>query len=153
MGPRGTGKSLWTQHAYKQAIRVDLLKPDVFRAYATHPERLRALADGHPDAKVFVVDEVQKVPDLLSVVHGLIEDKRSRAQFVLTRSSARKLKRAGVDLMAGRAVRKNLHPYMAAELGNAFRLRSALYIGLVPLVVGAASPHETLASYCALYLR
>lgn len=153
MGPRGTGKSLWTQRAYKHAVRVDLLQPDVFRTYAAHPERLRALVDGHPGAKVFVVDEVQKVPDLLSVVHGLIEEKPVRRQFVLTGSSARKLKRAGVDLMAGRAVLKHLHPYMAAELGDGFSLRSALDIGLVPLVVGADNPHEVLASYCALYLR
>ena len=153
MGPRGTGKSLWTQHVYTQAIRVDLLQPDVFRTYSGHPEQLRALVDGHPDMNVCVVDEVQKVPDLLSVVHGLIEEKRSRTQFILTGSSARTLKRAGVDLMAGRAVLKRLHPYMAAELGDAFCLGRALDIGLVPLVVGAANPHEVLASYCALYLR
>jgi predicted AAA+ superfamily ATPase len=153
MGPRGTGKSLWTQYVYRQAIRVDLLQPDIYRTYSAHPERLRALIDGHPDTKVCVVDEVQKVPDLLSVVHGLIESKRPHVQFVLTGSSARKLKRAGVDLMAGRAVLKRLHPYMAAELGDAFSLRRALDIGLVPLVVGAPNPHEILASYCALYLR
>jgi len=151
-GPRGTGKSLWTQARYPNALRVDLLDPNTFRTYSAQPERLRELVEGNPTIRHIVIDEVQKVPELLSVVHSLIESKLKR-QFILTGSSARKLKRSGVDLMAGRAVLRTLHPYMAAELGRRFDLARALQIGMVPLVFEAAAPADVLASYAALYLR
>jgi uncharacterized protein len=108
-GPRGTGKSLWTQTHYPEALRVDLLDPYIFRTYTAHPERLRELVEGDRARRHVVVDEVQKIPELLSVVHSLIESRQKR-QFILTGSSARKLKRSGVDLMAGRAVLRTLHP-------------------------------------------
>jgi len=151
-GPRGTGKSLWTQRHYPDALRLDLLDPQIFRTYSARPERLRELLDGYPAARQVVIDEVQRIPDLLSLIHALIESKQKR-QFILTGSSARKLKRAGVDLMAGRALLRTLHPYMAAELGARFDLRGALQTGLVPLVLEADAPADVLASYSALYLR
>jgi uncharacterized protein len=151
-GPRGTGKSLWTQTHYPKALRVDLLDPKTFRAFTARPETLRELAEGNPGARYLVIDEVQKVPELLSVVHSLIESRRTQ-RFILTGSSARKLKRSGVDLMAGRAVLRTLHPYMAAELGRRFDFESALQIGMVPLVVEAPEPADVLASYSTLYLR
>ncbi len=151
-GPRGTGKSLWTQTVFPDALRIDLLDPEAVRTYSARPERLREFVDGSPGVKEVVIDEVQKVPDLLPVVHALIEARR-RVQFVLTGSSARKLKRSGVDLLAGRAVLRSLHPYMAAELGARFRLNSALQHGLVPLVVEADDPADVLRTYGALYLR
>jgi predicted AAA+ superfamily ATPase len=98
-----------------------------------------------------VVDEVQKVPELLGVVHALIEERRTH--FVLTGSSARKLKRAGVDLLAGRAALRFLFPYLASELGDQFMVAEALRIGLVPLVVEAPVPEEALRAYVALYIR
>ena len=151
-GPRGTGKSLRTQTHYPEALRLDLLDPETFRAYSAQPERLRGLVEGNPAARHIVIDEVQKVPELLSVVHALIETKQKR-HFILTGSSARKLKRTGADLMAGRAVLRTLHPYMAAELGKRFDLARALQVGLVPLVFEAAAPEDVLRSYSALYLR
>lgn len=151
-GPRGTGKSLWTQTHYPEALRLDLLDPNNFRTYSANPERLRELIAAAPATRHVVIDEVQKVPELLSVVHSLIESREKR-QFILTGSSARKLKRAGVDLMAGRAVLRTLHPYMAAELGRRFNLPRALQIGLVPLVFESPSPADVLSSYSALYLR
>jgi predicted AAA+ superfamily ATPase len=151
-GPRGTGKSLWTQTHYPDALRLDLLDPNVFRTYSAHPEQLRELVEGNRAKRRIVIDEVQKIPELLSVVHSLIESKQKR-QFILTGSSARKLKRSGVDLMAGRAVLRTLHPFMAAELGRRFDLVQSLQIGMVPLVVEAAAPADVLASYSALYLR
>lgn len=151
-GPRGTGKSLWTQTHYPEAIRLDLLDPTIFRTYSAHPERLRELIEGNPATRHVVVDEVQKVPELLSVVHSLIESRQKR-QFILTGSSARKLKRSGVDLMGGRAVLRTLHPFMAAELGRRFDLAHSLQIGLVPLVLEATAPEDVLAAYSALYLR
>ncbi len=151
-GPRGTGKSSWTQHQYPDALRIDLLDPPVFRTSSARPEQLRELVAGNPATRQVIIDEVQKIPDLLAVVHALIESKQKR-QFILTGSSARKLKRSGTDLLAGRAVLRTLHPYLAAELGNRFDLARALRIGLVPLVVEAAEPDDVLASYSALYLR
>lgn len=151
-GPRGTGKSTWLRHHYPVALWVDLLAPEVHREYSARPERLRELVDGNPDKRVVIVDEVQKAPALLDVVHELAERPRS-PRFVLTGSSARKLKRTGVDLLAGRAVRRTLHPFMASELGRRFDLARALQQGLIPLVWSARRPAETLRAYVALYLR
>jgi predicted AAA+ superfamily ATPase len=89
---------------------------------------------------------------LLEVVHLLIERKTGQ-QFVLTGSSARKLRRQGVNLLGGRAVQKHLHPYMAAELGNRFSLPKALRQGMLPLVWAADDPAATLQAYNGLYLR
>jgi predicted AAA+ superfamily ATPase len=151
-GPRGTGKSLWTETARPDALRLDLLDPATLRAYTARPERLIEAVDAHRTLRTVVVDEVQKVPEILPVVHGLIERRRG-LQFILTGSSARKLKRAGVDLLAGRAVLRTMHPYLAAELGARFRLEAALEHGLVPLVVEAPDPRDVLRGYAALYVR
>ncbi|MBI5400318.1 ATP-binding protein [Candidatus Saganbacteria bacterium] len=152
LGPRGTGKSTYIKNEYPDALLVDLLQPDDFRAYSSKPERLRELVHGNPDRSVFVLDEIQKVPDLLGVVHALIEEKKGR-QFILTGSSARKLKRTGVNLLAGRAVMKHLHPFIAGELGNRFKLNDALKIGLIPLILGSAEPKEALSAYIDLYIK
>jgi predicted AAA+ superfamily ATPase len=131
---------------------LDLLDPEAHRLYSAKPERLRELVAGNPQARDFVVDEVQRVPQLLSVVHQLIEQDRSR-RFILTGSSSRKLKRSGVDLLAGRALQRTLHPFMAAELGERFDLKRNMQLGMIPLVLGASDPRETLAAYVSLYLR
>jgi len=151
-GPRGTGKSTWAESAFPDAITVDLLQPETFREYAARPERLRELLDANPKAKDIVIDEVQRVPSLLSVVHALTEQRRA-VRFVLTGSSARKIKRADVDLLAGRALLRTLHPFMAAELGRSFRLEDALRLGMVPLVVRAEEADAVLRSYVALYIQ
>ena len=151
-GPRGTGKSTWTQAQYGDAVRIDLLLPDVLRSYSARPERLRELATAYPGRQVFVIDEVQKVPELLSVVHALVEEKRGW-QFVLTGSSARKIKRSGVDLLAGRVLLRTLHPFMAAELGDGFRLDETLELGMLPLVCDSQNPADVLRTYASLYVR
>lgn len=151
-GPRGTGKSVWTQHLYPDALRLDFLDPEVFRSYSSYPERLRQLVEAQPQRRTIIIDEVQKLPEVLPLVHALIE-RDKQLQFVLTGSSARKLKRSGVDLLAGRAVLRQLAPYMAAELGTRFALREALTLGMLPLVLGASDPLDTLRSYAALYVR
>ncbi len=151
-GPRGTGKSLWLRHAFPNAIYLDLLSPETFRSYSSSPEKLKALADGNPKQKVIIIDEVQKIPEVLDVVHQLIESDKTRL-FVLTGSSPRKLKRSGVDLLGGRAVVKTMHPFMAFELGKDFNLPKAMTIGLLPLVWGAKDAQETLNAYIGLYLR
>lgn len=152
LGPRGTGKTLWTQHQFPEALRVDLLEPEMHRQLAARPERLIEIVSGNLEKKQIVVDEVQKLPELLEVVHLLIERKTGQ-QFILTGSSARKLRRHGVNLLGGRAVQHHLHPYMAAELGNRFRLETALRQGLLPVVWAADDPAAVLKAYNGLYLR
>jgi len=131
---------------------VDLLDPETMRALSARPERLVEIIGGRTDARTVVIDEIQKIPELLQVVHSQIESGRG-LQFVLTGSSARKLRRAGVNLLGGRALNLSLHPFMAAELGNAFKLESALRAGMVPVVLGSVSPVDAARAYNALYLR
>ena len=152
LGPRGTGKSLWARRQFPDAIWIDLLDPETAREYTARPERLKERVRAEPKKKRVVIDEVQKAPQLLDVVHALIEEKPSR-QFVLTGSSARKLKRTGVDLLAGRALLESLHPFLAVELGDDFDLARALEYGLIPLVVASPTPRDVLRTYHALYIR
>lgn len=151
-GPRGTGKSTWLRQVFPDALRIDLLQPEQQRAFGARPERLREVIAAEPARKTIVVDEVQRVPALLDVVHELIEARRG-LRFIMTGSSARKLRRAGVNLLAGRAVQRAMHPFLAVELGKHFDLQRALQLGLVPLVVDADSPADALRSYLGLYVR
>ena len=152
-GPRGTGKSTIVKNLYKDdAVWIDLLKPDIYRRYLANPERLYELIDGNPDKRVVVIDEVQRVPMLLSIVHDIIETKRDII-FVLTGSSSRKLKKTGADLMAGRALKKVLHPFIASEMKEEFSLDRALTYGMIPLIVSSNTPEETLKSYIHLYIQ
>ena len=130
---------------------MDLLAPDVFREYSARPERLEQLIEGEKK-RVIVIDEVQKCPELLPVVHRLIQQDRGLV-FVLTGSSARKLKRTGADLLAGRAVLRTMHPFMAVELGKEFSFAKAVQHGLLPIVVRASAPEDVLKTYAALYLK
>ena len=151
-GPRGTGKSTWLRSAYPHAVWIDLLSPAQQRRYAARPERLRELVGAAPSQADVVIDEVQRVPDLLTVVHQLMEEPGC-PRFVLTGSSSRQLKRAGVDLLAGRATLRTMHPFMAAELGRAFDLDSAIETGLLPLIWDARDPVDTLGAYVGLYVQ
>lgn len=151
LGPRGTGKSTWLRVALPDALTVNLLEPERFRELAARPERLAELVAGRPSVADVVIDEVQRLPELLHVVHALMEGP-APPRFVLTGSSARKLRRGGVDLLAGRAVQRTMHPFMAAEWSS-FRLEDALRDGLVPLVVASHDPADTLRSYASLYLH
>ena len=150
-GPRGTGKSTWLHNYFNSGYFIDLLEPETYRSFLARPERLQELVEGS-GAKTVIIDEIQKVPELLSVVHLLLE-KKQNLRFVLTGSSTRRLKRTGVDLLAGRALFKTMHPFMAAEVGDSFRLESALQLGMVPLITESTNPQETLKSYITIYLR
>lgn len=150
-GPRGTGKTSWIQHTYGTALVIDLLDPAAYREMSARPERLEELVRANPQGRPVVVDEVQRVPELLNVVHRLIESD-IKGRFVLTGSSARKLRRGGVDLLAGRALYRSLHPFMAAELST-FELETALIQGLLPVVVAAPKPADVLKAYVTLYLE
>src|SRR5262245_18571049 len=107
-GPRGTGKSTITHLRHPDALLIDLLQPEVVRSYMAYPERLKEVIKA-AKTKIVIIDEVQKVPALLSIIHSLIEQKRG-IQFILTGSSARKLKRTSADLLGSRALKKELHP-------------------------------------------
>lgn len=151
-GPRGTGKSTWVTKRYPHALRIDLLDDGVFREFSANPNRLLSVVRGLPSQGTVIIDEVQKLPPLLSLVHLLIEEKKGWT-FVLTGSNARKLKRAGVNLLGGRALLCHLHPFMASELGENFDLEKALQSGLLPLVWDSLEPKKVLSAYIGLYLR
>ncbi len=150
-GPRGTGKSTWIKEYYKQPILIDLLQPEIRRKYIANPEFLTKLVNAHPDQNTIVIDEVQKAPELLTVVHSLIETKK-HLQFVLTGSSARKLRQKEVDLLGGRAIKCSMHPFMASELKSHFSLENALNRGMLPLIIESFEPERSLEAYVDLYV-
>ncbi len=152
LGPRGTGKSTWLKKTFSDAYFVDLLDDRTFREHIARPERIKEIVRANPGIKRFIIDEVQKAPVLLDSIHGLIEEYKTH-RFILTGSSARKLRRGGVNLLAGRAILTHFHPFMAAELGADFSLDAALRNGLIPLVVSANAPGKTLETYISLYLK
>ncbi len=151
-GPRGTGKSTFIRQSFPDALYIDLLDPEQARALSARPERLKELVSAPSAPKRVVIDEIQRAPELLAVVHSLIESGRNLI-FALTGSSARKLKRTGVDLLGGRALVRTMHPFMAAELGPRFDLNQALRYGLLPVVLASENPGDVLRAYAALYLR
>jgi len=110
------------------------------------PELLKERLKANPSKKIVIIDEVQKVPKTLDVVHELMEDKCG-VQFILTGSSSRKLRRGGVNILAGRALWKNFHPLIAYELQDAFDLQKALEIGTIPLIWTSDVPEEKLSAY------
>lgn len=151
-GPRGTGKSTMTAKNHPKALLIDLRLAEMRYRLSAQPDLLKELVLAQPNGSTIVIDEIQKIPELLPIVHLLIELKR-QWKFILTGSSARKLKRQGVDLLGGRALRKVLHPFMACELGAKFNLSEVLQYGLLPLRFGQTDPYETLQAYISLYLE
>ncbi len=152
LGPRGTGKSTLAAFRHPNALLIDLRLAGERLRFSSDPDLLKALVEALDDGATIIIDEIQKVPSLLSVVHLLIEKKR-RWKFILTGSSARKLRRDGVDLLGGRALRKVMHPFMAGEIPTLFNLDDALSFGLLPLRFSVEKPLETLESYISLYLE
>lgn len=151
-GPRGTGKSTWVKHSFPKAFRIDLLNGEQERIYAARPERILDDVKALERGSVVCIDEIQRVPALLPMIHAIIEEKKG-IQFILTGSSARKLRRAVSDLLGGRALLRYMTPFLASELGDLFSLEKTLQIGLVPIIWEAADPLEKLKTYVALYLK
>ncbi len=151
-GPRGTGKTQWLKtHIQKEAcVYIDLLAPLTFRQLKSRPERLKEMIPPGFTGWI-ILDEVQKVPELLDEVHRLIEHEHRR--FILTGSSARKLKREGVNLLAGRAIHYSMHPLIIQELGSSFQLEHALTLGMLPATYTYSDPAGYLATYVDTYLR
>jgi len=159
-GARGVGKTSWLQQRFQsQAVLwIDLLDEDVFERYSLKPQRLDAELKQLLAAKalppVVVIDEVQRVPRLLNVAQKWIQ--RKGLIFILTGSSARKLRRGGANLLGGRANSYGMFPLTMAELGKKFDLQSALEWGTLPELLGMRSDrerHSYLKSYCSTYLK
>ena len=149
-GPRGTGKSVFVENFYKHGLFFDLLDSRTYNELMADPGRLASrIPEGFSDW--VIVDEVQKVPALLNEVHRLIEKRRLR--FVLTGSSARRLRRGNVNLLAGRALTCRMHPLTAAELGTDFNLARALKYGQLPMACTSDNPDMFLQSYVRTYLQ
>jgi len=149
LGPRRTGKSSLIRHELPGAKVYNLLKVDEFQRLAMRPQAIReALASERQE--LVIIDEIQKLPSLMDEVHLLIEEHGQR--FLLTGSSARKLRRAHTSLMAGRAKTLHLHPFVSAEIGD-FSLARVLQYGLLPPVWLTDDPADELASYAGDYLQ
>lgn len=147
-GPRKTGKTYWIKHHLKGVPVIDLLKTDVFAEYSSRPSLIRERYSDHKG--LIVIDEVQKVPSLLDEVHWLIEN--SAASFLLTGSSARKLKRGHANLLGGRAWRKRMAPLSYKEVDE-IHLEKIMISGLLPPHFLSSKPIEDLRAYVADYLK
>lgn len=156
LGPRQTGKSTLVRSLLpKAAFSVDLLQHDVFLRYSKDPARFRLEAEARirKGAGTIFVDEIQRQPALLDEIQGLIESHRTR--FLLTGSSARKLRRGAANLLAGRVSTRRLHPLTLAEQGELFDLERTLRYGSLPAVITGSEQdaRELLESYAETYLR
>lgn len=150
-GVRGAGKSTWTRAAFPHAHTVDLLNEALYHALIADPSTFAEELATLPRTTPVIVDEVQRVPALLNEVHRAMEGRRQR--FILLGSSARRLKTAGTNLLAGRAVVKTMLPFVPAELGTDFDLERTLRYGALPVVWQADDPRASLQAYVHLYLR
>jgi predicted AAA+ superfamily ATPase len=148
-GPRQTGKSTLLRHQLPQARVYDLLDGAVYLALSQRPGRLAE--ELTPRDRVVVIDEVQRLPQILNEVHRLIEERGTR--FLLTGSSARKLRRGGVNLLGGRARTRHLHPLTRRELGPRFDLNRAIARGLLPSIYFSDDPAADLEAYAGTYLQ
>jgi len=159
-GPRQVGKTTLVDAALEggKYLGVDLLKSEVLLKYKTAPHLLRQEVDYRVKVRgecLVFVDEVQRCPELLSEAHYLLERYRGKVSFVLSGSSARKLKRASADMLGGRAWELRLHPFTHVELGSSFDLERALLTGTLPPVVGQSpsDAFQLLRAYCSTYLK
>jgi len=151
LGARGTGKTTWIEAQFPDAPTYDLLLAAESLRLNRDPGLLRAECSALPDGAWIVIDEVQRAPALLDEVQHLMAKKRQR--FVLSGSSARKLKRGGSNLLAGRAEVRHMFPLVSAEIGRDRDLDQVLATGMLPLAVTGKRPGAFLRSYSEVYLR
>lgn len=151
-GPRGVGKSTWLRQVLPEAKFFDLLETSLFLELSQAPGKLAALAAPLPENAWVVIDEIQKVPDLLDEVHRLMETQKWR--FALCGSSARKLRRKGTNLLGGRALTRELSAFSSKELGDLFDLEFSLEWGMLPYVqLDRSYAADILNSYVNTYLK
>lgn len=149
-GPRGTGKTSWLKTYLTDVLYFDLLDFSLYQSLFTNPNRLDNLIPPGYNNWI-IIDEVQRIPELLNEVHRLIEHKKYK--FILTGSSARSLKRSGVNLLAGRALKYTMHPLVIQELDKEFDLKKVLEYGLLPSVIEHPNPKKYLESYVQTYIQ
>lgn len=149
-GPRGTGKTTWLKMNFKKAIYIDLLEAGVFNDLLANPQRLEKLIPPKFDDFI-IIDEVQRIPPLLNEAHRLIE--KNGFKFILTGSSARKLKQKETNLLAGRALTYHLYPMTAIELGQDFSLENGVRFGHLPAIFKESAKKKYLESYVMTYLQ
>lgn len=155
LGPRQTGKSWLIRRCFPKVFVYNLLESDTFLRLSREPQLIRQELEANP-REVVVIDEIQKLPGLLDEVHLMIEESGTR--FLLTGSSARKLRRSGTNLLGGRAHLQTLHPLSWRELESStgkasFKLERALEFGMLPSIYLSDNPKSDLADYAGLYLR
>ncbi len=154
LGPRGTGKTTWLRQVLPEALWFDLLRTSLFLELSQRPDTFRQRVEALPRGSWVVVDEVQRVPALLHEVHALISEHGRRYRFALSGSSARKLKRLDVDLLAGRVVNRQFFPLTAAEVGTGLAVDDVLRLGLLPQIRGDRKyAIDTMDAYVSNYLR
>lgn len=154
LGPRQTGKSTLLRSLFPKSMFLDLLEPELFRDLNKSPSLLRELV-GKETTSPIIIDEIQKLPELLDVVQSLIEENKS-TRFILTGSSARKLKVRGQNLLGGRAYPLSLHPITSREFLSDRKdsgLESLIQLGGLPSVLLAHSPQRILKAYIGIYLQ
>ena len=149
-GPRGTGKTTWLKHNLPDALFINLLQSEFYNRLSANPGYLREIIP--PNYRDWIIiDEVQRIPAILNEVHDLIET--YRLDFIMTGSSARTLRRKGVNLLAGRALTYHMHPLSVIEQEDAFSLRSSIQLGHLPARFSEVSPDKYLKDYVQTYLR
>jgi predicted AAA+ superfamily ATPase len=151
LGPRGTGKSTWLRHQLPQAKLIDLLDERQRYRLMSQPGSFALEIQTLPPGSWVIVDEIQKMPDLLNEVHRFIENRQIK--FALCGSSARKLRQAGVNLLAGRALSRTLYPFQPDEIPEVFGLEDALQYGTLPVAWKSAAREEKLEAYIMTYLK
>lgn len=150
-GPRATGKStLISQQLSKKYLVINLLRNEYFMQLSQAPESLEAMINSAENDEIVIIDEIQRVPLLLNEVHRLIEERQ--IHFLLTGSSARKLKQKHTNLLAGRARKAELFPFVSCEIPD-FNLDRYLLIGGLPMVYLSDDPYEELQAYVDTYMK
>jgi predicted AAA+ superfamily ATPase len=151
-GPRGVGKTTWLKNVLPEAVYFDLLDSSLFLELSQNPDRIGAMVGERPGKTWVVIDEIQKIPALLDEVHRLIESREWR--FALSGSSARKLRRGGVNLLGGRAVTRHLETFCFKELGKAFDVEFSLNWGVLPYVqLDRENAADILNAYVHTYIK
>lgn len=151
-GPRQTGKTTYLKKRFPKAIYIDLLDLENLRNFTNHPRQLQNyIKEAAPN--FIIIDEIQKMPELLNEVHRLIEQNK-KVRFILTGSSARRLKKVGVNLLGGRASEIHFHPLTLNELRNeSWSLQDAMKWGMLPSVITSEDPKSELKDYVQVYLQ
>ena len=151
LGPRGTGKSTWIKQRFPNVPLYDLLNSNESLRLSKDPSILFRELSILKEGQWAVIDEVQKVPALLDEVHRLIEDRHIK--FVLSGSSARKLKRGSANLLAGRALLIHMYPLVSAEVDYGIKIPDVLQFGMLPMAFAGDDPVSYLRTYAEVYLQ